>query len=255
MMKKLKAFFFTFVFFLASNNVYAVCDATELNNLNRLAVNVSVDYEAITEEYEPDENITYPDGLTQEEWDNYVFARNVFQIYISNLTKEIYVTVSDNVTNETQTYTYADSNNGVVTIRQLDLTNITTYTVTVYSSSETNCPDTLLYTQYLTTPMYNSYSDYTICEGAEDFYLCYEYLSVPTVSFDRFVELVEDYKAGRVDNEGEEIVPPEEEEEESGFGDFVREHRVVIISVCLVIVIGGVLVTVIVIKKRRSQVV
>ncbi len=253
-MKKLKAFLFTLVlFFISSSYVYAVCDATETNELNSLAVNVSVDYEAVTEEYVPDESFNPPDGMTIEEMENYVVTRDLFLIHISNITEDLYVTVENDVTGETNTYYYDDSENGVITIRQEDLTSITNYTVTVYSSDATNCPNTRLATHYLTTPMYNYLSEYDECEGAEDFYLCYEYLSVPIVGFDDFMSLVEDYKAGKVDNNGEEIVP--DEDEEKGFLEFLSDHKAIVITVCAVIVVGGVLVTVIIVKKRRSKIV
>lgn len=252
-MKKLRVFIFTLaLFFVSSSYVYAVCDATETNELNSFAVNVSVDYEAITEEYIPDESFNPPDGMTMDEMEDYVVTRNLFLIYISNLTEDLYVTVENDVTGETQTYYYDDSENGVITIRQEDLTNITNYTVTVYSSDATNCPGTELATHYLTTPMYNYLSEYDVCEGAEDFYLCYEYLAVDLVGFDDFISLVEDYKAGKVDNNGEEIVP-DEEEDNGGFFEFISDHKVAVIVVCAVIVVGGVLVTVIIVKRRRSK--
>ena len=252
-MKKLNVVFLALILFFASiRSVYAVCDATESNTLNSLAVNVRASYEAIEEEYTPDESFNPPDGMPID--DDYVVTRNIFRIYITNITEELYVVVTNDVTDEELTFTYQDSNNGTVTFDQEDLSSIRNYTVTVYSSSQTNCPDTRLYNYYFTTPMYNTFSEYDVCEGLEEFYLCYEYLSVSMPSYADFLSSVEDYRNGLIDEEGEEI-PPDVVEEDNSFWDYVGEHWIIITIVAGVIIVGGVLVTVIIVKKQRSKIV
>ena len=251
-MKKLNVVFLALLFFFASiRSVYAVCDATESNTLNSLAVNVRASYEAMEEEYIPDESFNPPDGMPID--DDYVVTRDIFRIYITNITEELYVVVTNDVNDEELTFTYQDSNNGTVTFDQEDLSSIRNYTVTVYSSSQTNCPDTRLYNYYFTTPMYNTFSEYDVCVGAEDFYLCYEYLSVPMPTYDQFLSSVEDYKEGKIDEEGE-VIPPDVEDDNTFWG-FIGDHWIVITVVTAVIIVGGVLVTVIVVKKQRSRIV
>ena len=252
-MKKWKVLFFSIiVFLLGVPSVVAVCTSEENNTLNRLASNVTVDYETLTEEYQLGENDNPPDGLTPEELDEYVATRKIIMIYISNITEDLYVTVRNDNTYETVTYTYADAENGVISIRKEDISEITNYTITVYTSEATNCRDTRLRTMYLTTPMYNYFTNYSACEGAEDFYLCYEYLSVPGVTESRFLELVDRYKAGQINNEGEEV--PDEEETEQGFLQFIQDN-IVLTVVIVVVVIAAVGVVVVIIIKRRRRIV
>lgn len=250
-MKKWKAFLFTLVlFFVSSNYVYAVCDVNETNELNSLATNVNVSYEIVQVEIPKDENFNYPDGMTEEERAEYVAYDNYFRIHISNLTEDLYVVVRNENTGESTTYNYQDSSNGTITFDRLVTMEIVNYTITIYSSSETNCADTELYTQYLTTPMYNPYSELVLCEGIEDFYLCQEYLSVD-VDFTYFYDDVERYRNGLINDDGEEIP----EEEDPGFFDFVRDNIVIIIVVVVVIVAAGGLITFVVIRKQRRRIV
>ena len=170
-MKKIRVFTLAILLFFLSTNVYAVCDVTESNTLNSLATNVKVSNEVVEVEVPMDENVNPPDGLTEEEDQNFVAYQDYFRIYISNVTEELYVVVTNESTNESKTYTYDDVENGVITFDEKVYVFITSYKIDVYSSDKTNCPDTKLYTLYLTTPLYNSYSETAVCEGIEDFYL------------------------------------------------------------------------------------
>ena len=250
-MKKLKAFIFTLTLFFASSSyVYAVCDATELNTLRSVAANVRASYEELKGIMDPSE-YTPPDGTSAEDFTAYY---NYFRIYITNLTEDIYVKVYNDATGEENTYTYQDSDNGTVTFDWEDITLLANFTIKVYSSFNTNCSDTELYTLYLTTPRFNNYSLFDMCDGAEDFYLCYEYLSIPDeVSFGQFVDLIERYKNGQVDDDGNIVEEPENEE--NGFIQFLGEHYVEIIVIAVIVIAVGVTVTVIIVKKQRSRIV
>lgn len=253
-MKKIKVFLLATLLFFLSTNVYAVCDVTETNTLNSLATNIKISYEVVQVEVPIDEGFNPPDGLTEEEDQNYVAYRDYFRFYISNVTEELYIVVTNKSTNEKKTYTYADVVDGVITFDEAVGLAIVNYTIEVYSSSATNCPDTLLYTWYETTPMYNSYSENAACDGIEDFYLCHEYLSVSSdISYNDFINLTDEYRAGHINADGEEIVTPEEPDD--GFLNFISDHLVVVIIVAVVIVAAGGLITFVVIKKQRSRIV
>ena len=250
-MKKLKAFIFTLMLFFASSSyVYAVCDATELNTLRSVAANVRASYEEMRELLDPSE-YTPPDGTTEDGYEAYY---TFFRIYVTNLTEDIYIEVHNDANGETNTYTYEDSDNGTITFDWADIYLMVNYTIKVYSSDNTNCSGTELYTLYLTTPRFNQYSTYDMCDGAEDFYLCYEYLSIPDdVSFGKFVELIERYKNGLIDDDGNEV--EDSEKEENGFIQFLGDHYIAIIIIAVVIIAAGVTVTVIIVKKQRSRIV
>ena len=251
-MKKIKAFAFTFLLFFLSTNVYAVCDVTETNTLNSLATNVRISYEVVQVEIPMDENFNPPDGVSDEDMEDYVAYQDYFRFYISNVTEELYIVVTNQETNERRTYTYDDVVDGVITFDEVVGISITNYTIEVYSSSATNCPDSLLYTWYETTPMYNVFSESSLCVGIEEFYLCHEYLSVDT-SFENFNQLVWEYRAGHIDDNGEEIIEPVEDD--GGFFEFISDHLVVVIVVAVIIVAAGGLITFVVIKKQRSRIV
>ncbi len=248
-MSKFKVLIFTLVLFFASTTyAHAACDANELNTLRGVASNVRVSYEEMREPLDPSE-YTPPDGTSS---DDYTAYYTFFRVYITNLTEDIYVEVRNSATGETTTYTYDQSDNGTITFDWEEITVMVNYTITVYSSSNTNCPDTELYTLYLTTPRFNQYSTYDLCEGAEDFYLCYEYLSVEDVSFGEFVELVERYKAGQIDD-GSNVEEPDDGG--NGFIAFLGDHYIAIIIIAVVVIAVGVTVTVIIVKKQRRRVV
>lgn len=254
-MKKIRVFTLAILLFFLSTNVYAVCDVTESNTLNSLATNVKVSNEVVEVEVPMDENVNPPDGLTEEEDQNFVAYQDYFRIYISNVTEELYVVVTNESTNESKTYTYDDVENGVITFDEKVYVFITSYKIDVYSSDKTNCPDTKLYTLYLTTPLYNSYSETAVCEGIEDFYLCHEYLSVSIddITYDEFLRLAEEYRAGHIDNNGDEITEPVEDD--GGFFGFLGDHLVIVIVVAVIVVAAGGLITFVVIKKQRSRIV
>lgn len=233
-------------------SVQAECTAEESNKLSRLAVNVKANYEEAKKEATPDDNYNPPDGLDIEDLEDMIGYHNIFKIYIQNITEELYVKVFNKQTNETNTYYYSDAVNGVITIEQEDLTRVTNYTITVYSSDKTNCPDSKLHTTYLTTPMFNTYSEFAQCEGVEEFYLCHEYLTVETVSFDKFLQLVSDYRKGKIDEDGGDVKP---EEPDKGFTDFIKDNKGIIITASIIIVAVGGLVTVIIVKKQRSKII
>lgn len=254
-MKKFKALIFTLIlFFVSSDFVYAVCEASETNTLNSLAVNVSASYEIVEIGVPLEEGENPPDGWDESGEEEYISYQDYFRIYISNITEELYVVVTNELTGEEQTFTYEDTENGVVSFDVGVGRFITNYTIEVYSSDETNCPDTRLYTHYLTTPMFNIYSEYSLCMGIEEFYLCHPYLSVD-VDFSNVYDLIWEYRDGHIDEDGEEIVPVDEEEPEPGFGDFLLEHWTIITVVVVAIIAVGGLITFVIIKKRRSKIV
>ena len=251
-MRKMKVLVLAFVLFFISDHVYAVCDASESTELNGLANNVNVAYDIIQKEIPKDENFNYPDGLTEEEREEFVAYDDYFRIIISNLTEDLYVVVTNENTGEKWTFTYADSDNGIVNFDDLALMEIVNYTIVVYSSDVTNCPDTELSTKKVSTPMYNPYSELVACEGIENFYLCHEYLEVD-VDFSNFNEEVLRYSDGLIDDSGDEI--SDEEDDGNGFVQFLKDNIVMVIVVVVVIIVAGGLITFVVIKRQRRRIV
>jgi len=247
-MKKIKVLVFALIVFLLGINItYAVCSSEEQNNLNSLAVNVKANYEIKYEEIKLAPGDNYPEGLTPEERENYRYKNYYFNIYITNLIEELYVTVYDSVSRETTKYTYNDSENGVITIRQDDRNNLRNYTIKVYSSDKTNCKDKVLYTIYLSLPRYNSLSEFEVCDDIPEYYLCHEYVTFDEATADDFLGKVEKYIADK--NKGDNSNDQNDNDK-----NLFEEYKVPIIIGVVVIIIGGVA-TVIIVKRQRSRIV
>lgn len=250
-MKYIKCCFLAFALFLINvHSVFGECSTEEMNKLNSLAVNVNVDKEEMIGvldkgEYSP------PDGLTKEEAENYVATYSFFRIYIRNITEDLYIKVYNHVTEETNTYTYQDSEDGTIYFDRKYIRNFGEYTITIYSLDKTGCADIKLRSIPVTTPWFNEYSTLNLCSGAEEFYLCHRFLTVENVDFSKFTELVTKYKNGKVNKEGEEIEETPEKKKDS-WEEFYKKYKVLIISGLIVLVIGGVS-TSFVIKKNRSK--
>ncbi len=243
------------VFLVLSPTVKAACDATEENKLRALAYNVKASYEpGQGEEIVKDDGFNLPDGLTEEEYEefwNTPFYEDVIKVYITNITEDLYVKVSDKLSGQTKTYQYSDTDKGTLTIVQDDIFSINNYTIEVYSSAKTSCPDTKLYTLYQATPMFNVISTYDICQGAEDFYLCHEYLSVEPQVTESYDTLILQYKEGKINEDGDPSKP--DEKEKKTFGEFVKKHKGIFIGTGIGIVIVGGAVAVIIVRKQRSK--
>jgi len=252
-MKKFKGLLLVLIVMLTNVVIVnATCETEEKNKLNSLAVNVKASYELVEEEVPLEEGFNYPDGMTEEDIKDFKNIVEIFKIYITNVTEELYVEVTNKTTKETKKYTYSEVVDGSIIIKQEVNLDINNYTIVVYSSDKTGCPDTKLHTLYLTTPAFNEYSQLKVCEGIEDFYLCHEYLSVET-SFEKFDELVAKYKEGKISEDGEDT--KDTPKEEPSFMDFIKENKGIIIGVTIGIVAIGGLVTVIIVKKQRSRIV
>ena len=243
-MKKKNVCFFAILIFLFSTKVVsAACDVTETNRLNGLAVSVRSDYEEIYEVLDPND-YDLPDGTNDNEVSE--LKKVLFKVNIYNVTEDLYVVVHNSVTNETKKYTYGDSKDGIISFTWSDIYSIVNYTITVYSSSKTGCPDTKLHTLYQTTPKYNEYSSLAACEGAEKFYLCYKYIAVETTDFSDFISKVEEYKKGQINEKGEEINPENKKNE-----SFIRKHKTgIMITIVGILIAGGG--TVVVVANRRN---
>lgn len=245
-MRKISAFALAILAFLFGTNIVsAVCEASEMNRLNSLAVNVRSDFEEAEELMKPGE-FGAPDGTDLD--DDMELSKAFFKINIYNVTDELYVLVHNSVTDETKKYTYQDSKDGVISFTWDDLYSIVNYTITVYSSDKTNCVDTKLHTLYQTTPRFNEYSSLAACNNADEFYLCHKYVTVETGDFNSFITKVNEYKKGQINDKGEEVSTPSKKNE-----SFISKHKNIIIAVSASVVIVGVISVIVVIIRRNGK--
>lgn len=252
----MKRFFYgifsVFIFFSITFHVSAECSTSDLNELKKEAGKVVASHVEKEGEYDPG---TYspPEGLSDEDLENYKATYLYFEINIFNLTENLYIKVYNDVTGETNTYYYSDSDEGTIRFDFKRIKRIGKNTITVYASENTNCANMELYSFTYSTPRFNEYSTYSLCNNNPDFYLCYRFLTVETnIEFEEFVNAITRYEKGKIDNQGNEI-PPEEPKEEKNFGTFLKENKFVLIGVTTGVIILGGTITFFIIKKKRSK--
>ena len=230
----------------------ATCGYKEQAKLNNEVANVKSNYEVKERVLSRDEYTAPPDEVPVSEEDSYVAKTDYIEVSILNLTENMYATVFNDVTKETQTIKYDDTQNGNAKIDWRQIGTIAKLTIKIYSSSSTACEGNLLKTLYLTLPRYNEYSEYNICTKVPDYYMCKRYVTNEEFKYDDFNTNVTKEIEKRERQQQEEI---KNNKWYKKVLDFVSEHKTAfIIGGCsLVVVAGGA--TYIIIKKRRRSII
>lgn len=227
-------------------NAASKCDYNEQVELNNAAANIKASYE------EAEGKVSEEDLLPNDSGEIEVITYEYFKISVYNLSEDFYLKITNDYNDEVKYLYYQDSESGVVTYDWNNLDKVTNFTITVYSSNNTGCPNEEYRVIYLTTPRYNEFSELSKCIGNEDFYLCQKYSLEEEVNLEEFDDKLEKFENNK------EIVEDEKHDDSNKtlsekIGDFIQENKVTIIIISTIIVLGGVVTTVIVIKKRRSR--
>ena len=165
----------------------AECSYSEQAELNRKAGNVKINYEVITE---------------KEEFDDMTVDIEKFKITILNVTEELYVAVSNDRGLAEKVYYSSDAKDGEISFVWEDTSEIANFTVDVYASGQTNCGSKKLTTIHKKTPRYNEYYDREICNDNENFYLCQKYVTFSEINNNTFLDKMESYISGEINEEG-----------------------------------------------------
>ncbi len=233
---------FVFALSLGAKNVYAKCTYADKAALNKEVGNVKVRYEAAKE-------AVMPEGWGcdgEEECQPY---RHYININVLNLSENFYVDIKNSVTKKSQKYYYSQvPEDGILKIEWDDVTQINTFTITVYASDKTSCPDTKLKVTHVTTPRRNEFSENSICEEVPNYYLCREYVTYENdPTFAEFQTAVEK----EIEKQREE----NKKKKEKGFFEklleFIGKYKIAIIVVAVVImaVVTGI---VIIVRKKKE---
>lgn len=99
-------------------------------------------------------------------------------VKISNLTPNLYVTVYQDDTETMSTYTFDDSNNGVIEIEHWYIYEKVNFRVNVYSSVD-GCLDESLNELNVTTNKYNDRYEFVICKENPDVDKCQPFYEEP----------------------------------------------------------------------------
>lgn len=228
------------LFFALVINVDAAvsCAYTDQVNLNHLVSNMKVINELDSELYK------FPDMT-----DN----RDFFKVSILNISKEFYVVITNNVNDEKVTLTYQDSKDDILTYKWYETDYKTTFNVKVYTSKETDCPDEVIKTFVTSTPRYNIYSLYSICNEISEFAYCQKYVTFDELTEKEFLEKVDRYKQGAIDKDGKPT--DDDDKTNNAFIQFIKTYKWYIIGV---IVISGSIIGIVVYKvynrnKKRKE--
>ena len=231
--------FLTFLamFFSLGINVKAasLCNYQEQMELNQKAAAVSWSYEVVEETLEGNET---------------TIINPFFRITILNVTEDLYVVIKNDVDNNSVRFEASDAKDGIITYDWKHDETITNFTLEVYSSNKTNCANEVYKTFYMTTPRYNDFYNREICHQYADFYLCQKYITTDEVSEDDFLQKVESYDNGKIDDEGKDIPEDKDDKLTDNIFKFIDDYKWVIVGV-VVLAVGTA--TVILIRNRRKQ--
>lgn len=223
-MKKVMTFFIILSVLLISN-VYAKCDYKELAELNQ-------DAGAIKIMYEEDSDFSISNEGNQIEY-------NFLKMNIINMNDNFYIKATNTKEKGETLYKYTGANDGILSFDMKDLSEVVTYTFKVYSSSNTNCKNTLIRTIYVTVPRYNLYSAYEICDGVENS-LCDKYVMSDSIPYLDFMDKIEKLK-----EEGKIKV----DDKEKKSGEDINFGLIIGISAGVVVLIT----TIVIITRRKKE--
>ena len=238
-MKKIIIFIGLFFAFLINVDAAVSCPYSEQSNLNHLVSNMKVVNELGSELYE------YPDMTDYREF---------FNISVLNISKEFYVVITNNVNDEKVTLTYEDSKDDILTYKWYETDYKTTFNVKVYTSKETSCPDEVIKTFVTSTPRYNIYSLYSVCNEISEFAYCQKYVTFDEITEKEFLEKVDRYKQGTIDKDGN-ATDDNNKKTDNGFIKFIKTYKWYIMGVIVVsgTVIGIVFYKVYKRNKKRKE--
>jgi len=226
-MKKYKLFkliAILFCFFVITNvyDVHASCTNKELNTLKQLASNIKFSYELYDDTY--NENHTY-----------------YFNILVANFGKEFYFVDMDGMEFRYMQNLEVDGSRNLRVVDEGIL-----YSLEVYTSNETSCPNTKIVTKKIEIPYYNDYSQREECDGIEEFSLCQKYYDGYIESEEYFLKQVNKYKNGEIEN------PVEKQNIIDAILEFVLNNLIIVIPVVAVLIFIIVLITIRIRKNKKK---
>jgi hypothetical protein len=219
--KKYKLVIFTIItiFLLTIKVDAATCSSEEKNNLIKLSKNIEI-IPYLDEDYNP-------------------MHQYFYSVNITNFSKEVYV-----IDSKGNRFEYEESYNDDYLFGLYKPGE--TVTFKAYGAYGGNCPDTILTTFLVKFDYYNDYSTYKECEGIGEFYLCKRNYSGTIESEEWFLNQIDKYKKGEIEN-----IDIEPKEEKNVIKEFFS-NKVVQISLVLVFLFIVFIATRIYIKSKTK---
>lgn len=237
MIKKFLMFLLTIFLFSANVSAASICSYEEQATLNQKAANIKVKYDVV-------EDLKGVDDLNYVEY--------YFNIFITNVTEEFYVVVKNDYNNEEKTYYSNDAVDGIITIKWENIHDVTNFTVLVYTSDNSSCPDEKYKTIYLTTPRYNTFSDLDICSENMDFTYCQKYVTFAEIDENEFFEKIAGYFSQKENSDDKSSNDTENPTFFDKIFNFVDEYKLFFIGGIVIVVAGIIVIYQIRTKKQRK---
>ncbi len=161
------------------DKVNAECDNKSQLEINAASSNVTMNYTLETSVVDTYGNIhpeIAPEDVELSELGEYGLIDKAI-INVNNVSDKVYVVFYNNDDGINKEYHFQDLKNGSFTYEVPDLSTIRNYTLTIYSDVS-ECGNQELRTINVTTPMYNSLADQTVCNNNDSYY-CQRYITTP----------------------------------------------------------------------------
>lgn len=209
-MKKFLIFIFSLFFFVESVSAASLCSYEEQTKINQKAANVKVTYEVIEK---------------VERFDDMDVTSKLFEISILNVSKEMYVTMKNNSTKAEKKFTYDDAVDGIIKFEWDEIDSVTNFTIQIFTTNKTSCPDERIKTIYLTTPRYNEFSKRYICSELSDFYLCQEFVTTKEFDENYFLKQLDAFRNETIDEKGNELDAEKDLTVTDKIFDFINNNK------------------------------
>ena len=159
MMRIVKYMFVAFLFlFMFNLNIYAECSYRERKDLLNAAKNFDIVVEPKTVVVET----TGPTSFSEEPI-TITYEQYSFDFIVSNLSNDIYIRYYNDFNDEENYVSSSDLKEGIYRFNVSNASTLMTYYFEIRSENN-NCAGQVFYTKKIVKPIYNSYSEYSICQ-------------------------------------------------------------------------------------------
>lgn len=158
-MSKVKYLIVLFLFMCINTSVYALsCPNSVTKDLVHAATYIKANYDVI--DNSETKTLTIGSDSTTYTIPNYTFEMSIY-----NITEDFTAEIHDDVSGNTISIGYNDTNDGTYSFTNSDFGTIYNYTIKIMSNKN-ECLGQLVKTLHITKPKYNAYSEYTYCKNS-----------------------------------------------------------------------------------------
>ncbi len=252
--------FWISVMFVTPVDAAKTCSTSEQAEINSQVSNMRGAYQEMEEPLDPNDYVS-PNAEDNEPADvgevnpndeEILTTLSYFDISITNMTDKFYLVVTNDYDDEKQTFYYSDAKDGIITFPWYNLDAVTTFTIEVYTSNNTGCPNELQRTITVRTPRYNEFYESVACEENPKFNLCQKFVTFDYIESGEFQTRLDAYL--KVDDDNADTPKEKDKNTLEEIKDFVANNKYYFIGGGIaILVIAGVVIAVIVRKQRSSE--